>query len=57
MEQQEAPDFSVDTVKLYLAEEGVTAASRIRSKILGTGILVPLPPLLHGVTSTASSTC
>jgi hypothetical protein len=43
MEQQEAPDFSVDTVKLYLAEEGVTAASRIRSKILGTGILVPPP--------------
>jgi hypothetical protein len=55
MEQQE-PDFSVDTVKLYLAEEGVTAANRIRSKILGTGILVP-PFLPHGVTSTASSTC
>jgi hypothetical protein len=32
-----AADFSVDTVKLYLQEEGFSALNRIRSKILGTG--------------------
>jgi hypothetical protein len=35
---QETPDFSVDTVKLYLQEEGLSVFNRIRSKILGTGI-------------------
>jgi hypothetical protein len=34
---QEAPDFSLDTIKLYLQEEGPTALNRIRSKVLGTG--------------------
>lgn len=35
--EQDSPDFNVDTVKLYLQEEGFSAFTRIRSKILGTG--------------------
>lgn len=36
-ESSPAADLSVDTIKLYLQEEGFSALSRIRSKILGTG--------------------
>jgi hypothetical protein len=37
MDQDSPPDFSVDTVKLYLQEEGLSVFNRVRSKILGTG--------------------
>lgn len=46
-ETSPAADFSVDTIKLYLQEEGFAALSRIRSKILGTG--KPTQPVVCGV--------
>ena len=34
---QQTTDIEVDSIKLYLREEGLTALSRIRTKILSTG--------------------
>jgi len=35
--EPDGADFSVDTLKLYLQEEGLAAFKRARAKILGTG--------------------